>query len=150
YTNFKFIDNFNDFKNQFHSTKKNEIGLEVNGIYLSYTLPIQYHYKDVVKGEIYKPFHVVPAISIQFKQSVYISNPKKNKNISVFLSHYSNVDINSKLLLKMKSKKSKRLTFQKTLDFNVNKNEKNKEIVITNDHIEGEYIINLFENEKVI
>jgi len=150
YTNFKFIDNFNDFKNQFHSTKKNEIGLEVNGIYLSYTLPIQYHYKDVVKGEIYKPFHVVPAISIQFKQSVYISNPKKNKNISVFLSNYSNEDINSKLLLKMKSKKSKRLTFQKTLDFNVNKNEKNKEIVITNDHIEGEYIINLFENEKVI
>ena len=150
YTNFKFIDNFNDFKNQFNPNQKNEIGLEINGVYLLYTLPIQYHYKDVVKGEIYKPFHVVPAISIQFKQSVYISNPKKNKNISIFLSNYSDEDINSKLLLKMKSKKSKRLTFEKTLDFNVNKNEKNKEIVITNDHIEGEYIINLFENEKVI
>jgi len=150
YTNFKFIDNFNDFKNQFNPIKKNEIGLEVNGVYLSYTLPIQYHYKDVVKGEIYKPFHVVPAVSIQFKQSVYISNPKKNKNISIFLSNYSNEDINSKLVLKMKSKKSKRLTFKKTLDFNVNKNEKNKEIVITNDVIEGEYTIDLFENETVI
>ncbi|MEG1265984.1 MAG: LmbE family protein, partial [Myroides sp.] len=150
YTNFKFIDSFNDFKNQFNSTKKNEIGLEINGVYLSYTLPIQYHYKDVVKGEIYKPFHVVPAVSIQFKQSVYISNPKKNKNISIFLSNYSNEDINSKLVLKMKSKKSKRLTFKKTLDFNVNKNEKNKEIVITNDVIEGEYTIDLFENETVI
>jgi len=150
YTNFKFIDSFNDFKSQFNATKKNEIGLEVNGVYLSYTLPIQYHYKDVVKGEIYKSFHVVPAVSIQFKQSVYISNPKKNKNISIFLSNYSNEDINSKLVLKMKSKKSKRLTFKKTLDFNVNKNEKNKEIVITNDVIEGEYTIDLFENETVI
>ena len=73
YTNFKFIDNFNDFKNQFNTIKKNEIGLEINGVYLSYTLPIQYHYKDVVKGEIYKPFHVVPAVSVQFKQPVYIS-----------------------------------------------------------------------------
>lgn len=150
YTNFKFIENFNDFKNQFNSTKKNEIGLEVNGVYLSYSLPIQYHYKDVVKGEIYKPFHVVPAVSIQFKQSVYISNPKKNKNISIFLSNFSNEDINSKLVLKMKSKKSKRLTFKKTLDFNVNKNEQNKEIVITNDVIEGEYTMYLFENETVI
>lgn len=150
YTNFKFIDTFNDFKNQFNSTKKNEIGLEVNGIYLTYTLPIQYHYKDVVKGEIYKPFHIVPAISVQFKQSVYISNSKKNKNISVFLSNYSNEDINSKLVLKMKSNRSKKLTFKKTLDFNVNKNEKNKEIVITNDVIEGEYTIDLFENETVI
>lgn len=150
YTNFKFIDNFNDFKNQFNSTTKNEIGLEVNGVYLSYNLPIQYHYKDVVKGEIYKPFHVVPAVSVQFKQPVYISNPKKNRNISIFLSNYSNEDINSKLVLKMKSKKSKRLTFKKTLDFNVNKNEKNKEIVITNDIIEGEYTIDLSENETVI
>lgn len=150
YTNFKFINTFNDFKNQFNSTTKNEIGLEVNGVYLSYTLPIQYHYKDVVKGEIYKPFHVVPAVSVQFKQPVYISNPKKNRNISIFLSNYSNEDINSKLVLKMKSKKSKRLTFKKTLDFNVNKNEKNKEIVITNDIIEGEYTIDLSENETVI
>lgn len=150
YTNFKFINTFNDFKNQFNSTTKNEIGLEVNGVYLSYNLPIQYHYKDVVKGEIYKPFHVVPAVSIQFKQSVYISNPKKNKNISIFLSNFSNEDINSKLVLKMKSKKSKRLTFKKTLDFNLNKNEQNKEIVITNDIIEGEYTIDLSENETVI
>src|SRR5690606_17444081 len=96
------------------------------------------------------PFHIVPAISVQFKQPVYISNPKKNKNISIILSNYSNEDINSKLVLKIKSKKSKRLTFKKTLDFNVNKNEKNKEIVITNDVIEGEYTIDLFENETVI
>ena len=150
YTNFKFIDNFNDFKNQFNPTNKNEIGLEVNGVYVSYTLPIQYHYKDVVKGEIYKPFHVVPAVSVQFKQPIYISSSNKNQNVSVVLSNYSDEDINSKLLLKMKSKKSKRLTFVKTLDFNVNKNEKNKEIVITNDHIEGEYTIDLFENEKAI
>ncbi|WCM42321.1 PIG-L family deacetylase [Flavobacterium sp. CBA20B-1] len=150
YTNFKFIDNFNDFKNQFNSTQKNEIGLEVNGVYLAYNLPIQYHYKDVVKGEIYKPFHVVPAVSVQFKQPVYISNSNKNQNVSVVLSNYSDEEIKDTLVLKRKSDKSKKLTFNKTIAFNLNKNEKNKEIVITDDFIEDTYTLDLFENKKAI
>ena len=89
---------FLDYKSQFNHQNKHDIALEVNGVYLSYTLPIQYHYKDVVKGEIYKPFHVVPAVSVQFKQPVYISNSNKNQNVSVVLSNYSNEDIDRAIL----------------------------------------------------
>src|SRR5690554_8150269 len=66
-TSFKFINTFDDFKTQFHQDNKNEIGLEINGVYLKYPLQIQYRYKDVVKGEIYQPFHIVPAVSVQFR-----------------------------------------------------------------------------------
>lgn len=128
YTNFKFINTFNDFKNQFNSTTKNEIGLEVNGVYLSYSLPIQYHYKDVVKGEIYKPFHVVPAVSVQFKQPVYVSNKNKQQNISVILSNYSDEPINGKIVTTASYMGLHAAKPQKEIDFCLNKNEKNKEI----------------------
>ncbi len=128
YTNFKFINTFNDFKNQFNSTPKNEIGLEVNGVYLSYSLPIQYHYKDVVKGEIYKPFHIVPAVSVQFKQPVYVSNKNKQQNISVILSNYSDEPINGKIVTTASYMGLHAAKPQKEIDFSLNKNEKNKEI----------------------
>lgn len=120
YTNFKFIDTFNDFKNQFNSTKKNEIGLEVNSVYLSYTLPIQYHYKDVVKGEIYKPFHVVPAVSMEFEKPVSF-----NGKTSIIFSNYSNKDITGEVEL------LSNLTYKlEKIPVFLNKNEKNKEIQI--------------------
>lgn len=150
YTNFKFIDNFNDFKNQFNSSKKNEIGLEVNGVYLSYTLPIQYHYKDVVKGEIYKPFHIVPAVSVQFKQPVYVSHKNKQQNISVILSNYSDEPINGKIVTTASYMGLHAAKPQKEIDFSLNKNEKNKEIIIPNDFAEGAYTVNVFENNKIL
>lgn len=155
YTNFKFIDNFNDFKDQFNSTEKNEIGLEVNGVYLSYTLPIQYHYKDVVKGEIYKPFHVVPAVSVQFKQPVYISNSNKNQNVSVVLSNYSDTEVNGKIFINKYeetefSKKLKETVpnitksfvfFSNDTAFDLKPNEKNKEIIINKIFTDGKYFV---------
>ncbi len=120
YTNFKFIDNFNDFKNQFNLTKKNEIGIQVNDVYLSYTLPIQYHYKDVVKGEIYKPFHVVPAVSMEFEKPVSF-----NGKTSIIFSNYSNKDITGEVEL------LSNLTYKlEKIPVFLNKNEKNKEIQI--------------------
>src|SRR5690606_19920483 len=150
YTNFKFIDNFNDFKNQFKSTKKNEIGLEVNGVYLSYTLPIQYHYKDVVKGEIYKPFHVVPAVSIQFKQPVYISNSNKNQNVSVVLSNYSEEDISGKIMVMKNPIHIHGKNHIIEMNFTLNRNEKNKEFQFKDKFSEGNYSINLFQDVKAL
>src|SRR5690554_7273774 len=94
-TSFKYINTFDDFKTQFHQDNKNEIGLEINGVYLKYPLQIQYRYKDVVKGEIYKPFHIVPAVSVQFKQPVYISNTNGQK-ATVVVSNYANEPINGR------------------------------------------------------
>lgn len=129
-SNFKFIDNFNDFKNQFNPTNKNEIGLEINGVYLSYTLPIQYHYKDVVKGEIYKPFQVVPKLSVQFKQPIYITKEEGQK-ATVLLSNYTNKAISGNLTITELDKHSDKLGFPYTeTSFSLNANEKNKEIEI--------------------
>jgi len=153
YTNFKFINTFNDFKNQFNTIKKNEIGLEVNGVYLSYTLPIQYHYKDVVKGEIYKPFHVVPAISVQFKQPVYISNSNKNQNVSVVLSNYSDEDVNGEIIFKQIehiAEKSKKDYVSSPTLFSIKSNEKNKDITVDLDFTNGNYSISLFKVSKIL
>src|SRR5690606_21688891 len=90
-SNFKFIDTFNDFKTQFQQNSKNEIGLEVNGVYISFPAPIQYHYKDVAKGEIYKPFHIVPAVSVKFSQPTYIAS-NQNQKIEIILDNYSDVN----------------------------------------------------------
>lgn len=156
YTNFKFIDNFSDFKNQFNTIKKNEIGLEVNGVYLSYTLPIQYHYKDVVKGEIYKPFHVVPAVSIQFKQPVYISSSNKKQNVSVVLSNYSDTEISGEILVSLVNepnwlKEMKQTTtiipkFKIKKNITLKANEQSKEIEF--DISEGKYSVSLIDESS--
>jgi len=143
YTNFKFIDNFNDFKNQFNSTNKNEIGLEVNGVYLSYTLPIQYHYKDVVKGEIYKPFHVVPAVSVRFNQSAYITNNKQEQKIEIVTDNYSN--LNQKGILSVTNSKNEEV-YQ--IEINLNKSEKNNTFTINKNFSNGIYKVHFKQNDN--
>ncbi len=141
YTNFKFIDNFNDFKNQFNLTKKNEIGIQVNDVYLSYTLPIQYHYKDVVKGEIYKPFHVVPAISVRFNQSTYITNNNQNQKIEVTTDNYSKENIKGFLSI-INSKNEE--VYQK--EITLNESEKNNTITINKNFLNGTYQAHFKQN----
>lgn len=132
-TNFKFINSFNDFKNQFNPISKHEIGLEINGVYVSFPVEIQYKYKDEVKGEVYKPFHVVPKVSVQFKQSIYLSNHDEQQNISVLLSNYSDEDINGKVVTTASYMGLHAAKPQKEIAFSLNKNEKNKEINFDDD-----------------
>ncbi len=88
-TNFRFLNNFDDFKSQFSSDKNNEIGIEINGVYIPYPLNIQYHYKDVVKGEIYQNFHVIPEVSIKFAQPTYISSSNQQQETKLLLDNYT-------------------------------------------------------------
>ncbi|KAA5535344.1 PIG-L family deacetylase [Paenimyroides baculatum] len=141
YTNFKFIDTFNDFKNQFNATKKNEIGLEVNGVYLSYNLPIQYHYKDVVKGEIYKPFHIVPAVSVRFNQSTYITNNKQDQKVEIVTDNYS--DENLKGILSVTNSKNEEV-YQKEII--LNQNEKNNSLIINKNFLNDTYKAHFKQN----
>lgn len=143
YTNFKFIDNFNDFKNQFNATKKNEIGLEINGVYLSYNLPIQYHYKDVVKGEIYKPFHVVSAVSIRFNQSTYITNNKQDQKVEIVTDNYS--DESLKGILSVTNSKNEEV-YQKEII--LNQNEKSNSFNINKNFLNDTYKVHFKQNVK--
>lgn len=127
-TNFKFINSFNDFKNQFNPISKHEIGLEINSVYVSFPVEIQYKYKDEVKGEVYKPFHVVPKVSVQFKQPVYISN-KQEQKATVLVSNYSNEAVKEKLYLSkfVEGGETTRTPYTE-IPFTLNANEQNKEI----------------------
>lgn len=88
-TNFRFLNSFNDFKSQFSKDQQNEIGIEINGIYITYPVNIQYHYKDVAKGEIYQNFHVIPAVSVRFAQPTYISSSNQQPETKLQLDNYT-------------------------------------------------------------
>lgn len=145
-TNFKFINSFNDFKNQFNPISKHEIGLEINSVYVSFPVEIQYKYKDEVKGEVYKPFHVVPKVSVQFKQPVYLSNNDKQQNISVVLSNYSDEDVNGKIVTTPSYMGLHTAKPQKEIAFSLNKKEKNKEINFDDDSYN--YSVRLVNNSN--
>lgn len=129
-TGFKSIQTFGDFEGQFQQKNTQSIGIEINKIYFSFPIKIQYRYKDVVKGEIYEPFHVIRRISAQFKQPVYISNEQAQK-ASVLVSNYSNETINGKLTLNrfIEGWKTTREIYGE-VPFTINANEQNKEIEI--------------------
>ena len=134
YTNFKFLNTFNDFKTQFQQNTKNEIGLEINGTYISFPMPIQYHYKDVAKGEIYKPFHVVPAVSIEFKQPVYVMSEKTNHSVSLLLNNYASENIKGTLSILNENNSEVFNT-----EISLNANEKNNTFILPNRLQKGIY-----------
>lgn len=133
-SDFKFFSTFEGYRKQFDHSEKNEIGFMINGVYLTYPLIIQYHYKDVVKGEIYKPFHILPKVSVQFKQPTYIVNSNQNQSIGILLTNYSNNAISGELSLIDQAKKE---VFKTAISLNAN--EKNKEIQIEKILKEGTY-----------
>ena len=46
--------------------------LDFNGVPISFTKEIVYKYNDPVKGEVYKPFEILPEVSATFKEKVYV------------------------------------------------------------------------------
>lgn len=60
-----------------------EFVLDFYGTKISYTKPLVYKYNDPVQGEVYKPFEVIPAASVQLDEKVYIFNTNEAKSISV-------------------------------------------------------------------
>src|SRR5690606_9278643 len=142
-SNFNFIDDFSDFKTQFDIPFKNKIGLTINDVSLEYDLPIQYKYKDVVTGEIYKPFHIIPAASIQFSKNVYINNNTNSKS-SVILSNYTNDEI-SGIIEVYRNNNNKPVYTQKAI---LVANEKNKEIELNTVLSNGNYHVKFFAENQ--
>lgn len=132
-TNFTFLNSFNDFKNQFKEQPVAQISVNIFNVDLTYSLPIQYHYKDVVKGEIYKPFHIVPEVSVQFQQTTYIQNSVKSK-ATVLLTNYAAKNLNGTLVVL--NNKNKEVI---ALPVSLQGNEKNKEVLVGNLQESGTY-----------
>jgi hypothetical protein len=58
-------------------------GDEINGVEIPFEKNVIYKYNDDVKGEIYQPFDVFPAVTSSIDEKVYIFNNSRAKTITV-------------------------------------------------------------------
>ena len=59
------------------------VWITINGIEIPFERNVVYKYNDDVKGEVYQPLDIVPAVTSAFSEKVYIFNSDKDKNITV-------------------------------------------------------------------
>ena len=65
--------------------------LIISGVPISITKPIVYKYNDRVKGEVYEPFEIVPAVSSRLESKVIIFAKAESKKIPVTVTaHQAN------------------------------------------------------------
>ncbi|MGV3696206.1 PIG-L family deacetylase [Flavobacterium sp.] len=57
--------------------------VEINGIAIPFERNVVYKYNDDVKGEVYQPLDIVPAVTSSFAEKVYIFNSDRDKAITV-------------------------------------------------------------------
>lgn len=57
--------------------------LNIEGTSISYTKPVIYKTNDPVKGEVYKPFEIIPEVSAKINEKVIIFENDKQKEIPV-------------------------------------------------------------------
>lgn len=57
--------------------------VEIEGVEIPFYRNIVYKYNDPVKGEVYKPFEVLPKISASFSEKVYIFSEENTQKIAL-------------------------------------------------------------------
>ena len=57
--------------------------IEINGITIPFEKNVAYKYNDDVKGEVYQPLDIVPAVTSAFAEKVYIFNNDRDKTVTV-------------------------------------------------------------------
>jgi LmbE family N-acetylglucosaminyl deacetylase len=63
-----------------------EFSFEISGEVFSYSTPVFYNYTDPVDGEIYQPVEVVPPVTIQFEQPLFLFKDFDQKKIAVTIT----------------------------------------------------------------
>lgn len=57
--------------------------INIDGTEIPFERDVIYKYNDDVKGEVYQPLAIVPAVTSSFKENVYIFNNDRDKTITV-------------------------------------------------------------------
>ena len=57
--------------------------IKINGTEIPFERNVVYKYNDDVKGEVYQPLDIVPAVTSSFTEKVYIFNNDRDKTITV-------------------------------------------------------------------
>ncbi len=66
--------------------------IEFYGTSLTFELPVKHKYTDPVKGEIYQPLRVVPAVTAILDQPVYLVSGNNEKPVNLLMHAKSNID----------------------------------------------------------
>jgi LmbE family N-acetylglucosaminyl deacetylase len=59
--------------------------VELNGTEISFSTPLLYKWIDPIRGEKYRPFEIIPALSINIDDKIYLFPDDKSKKISIHL-----------------------------------------------------------------
>ncbi|MDQ3049680.1 MAG: PIG-L family deacetylase, partial [Bacteroidota bacterium] len=65
------------------------IQLNFNGELLSFTVPVTHKWTDPVRGELYRPFEVLPAVSINPSEKILVFTEAENKTLNVLVQSYT-------------------------------------------------------------
>ena len=65
--------------------------LDINGSEISFTTPLLYRWIDPIRGEKYRPLEILPAISINFEDKVYLFPDNNSKKIIIHLINNSSI-----------------------------------------------------------
>ncbi|MCF6129486.1 PIG-L family deacetylase [Flavobacterium sp. AS60] len=57
--------------------------IEINGVTIPFERNVVYKYNDDVKGEVYQPLDIIPAVTSAFAEKVYIFNSDRDKTVTV-------------------------------------------------------------------
>jgi LmbE family N-acetylglucosaminyl deacetylase len=57
--------------------------IEINGVTIPFERNIVYKYNDDVKGEVYQPLDVIPAVTSAITEKVYVFNSSKSQTVTV-------------------------------------------------------------------
>ena len=74
------------------------VTLNIEGHQLSFQRDLLYKYNDPVKGEVYKPFYIVPKVSVSIEQDVYLLTDQQSKNVIVKVKSFTD-DVSGSLSL---------------------------------------------------
>ncbi|MCS7019122.1 MAG: PIG-L family deacetylase [Cytophagales bacterium] len=60
-------------------------GVELNGVLLTYRIPMMYKWTHRVDGERYRPFAIVPAVTANIQDKVYVFSDRTPKEVKLIL-----------------------------------------------------------------
>jgi LmbE family N-acetylglucosaminyl deacetylase len=60
-------------------------GVELDGVMLTYRIPMMYKWTHRVDGEQYRPFEIVPPVTANIKDKVYVFSDRNPKEVSLLL-----------------------------------------------------------------
>lgn len=129
--------------------------IEINGVTIPFGRNIVYKYNDDVKGEVYQPLDVIPAVTSAITEKVYVFNSSKSQTVTVKIKA-GEENVNGKIELEIPSNWSvspKEIPFKLTKKdeeqlavFSVSPSKEASEIVIKSKITVDNQV---FDNEKI-